>query len=68
MMLSDAPGDRSGADGPHYSEPRGVSSPTMSIPSLVSQLTPGTPVCDVGGGLQNLHQDIINISAQRIPH
>lgn len=31
------------------------------------QLAPEIPVCDMGGGLQNLHQDIINVSAGRIP-
>lgn len=38
VMLSNAPGDRNGADGPLYLEPSGVSSLTTSIPSLVLEM------------------------------
>lgn len=72
MLLSDAPGDSNGAGGPRCSEPRGVSGPATSIflsgVWSESQLMSGIAVRGVGGGLQSLHQNIMNISAERIPH
>lgn len=72
MLLSDAPGDSNGAGGPRCSEPRGVSGPAASIFLFgvwsESQLMPGIAARSVGGGLQSLHQNVMNISAERIPH